>query len=116
MEVGVEERTWLRVRKPVLLLAAGLVVLGLIAGVSVYESMKGKGATMTRDTEAVAAERLDVPPPIDSHGLTSVNLFSSQSEREVEARTALPGEGATRVPLIDVSQPQRIETATFALG
>ncbi len=75
-----KERTWLRVRKPVLLSAAGLVVLGLIVGVSVYESIKGGGVTMTRDREAVAAERMAVPPPIDA------------------------------------SRPQRIETATFALG
>ena len=60
-----EERTRLRVKKSALLSAGGLVVLGLIAGLFVYESMKGRGVTMTRGREAVAAERMAVLPPID---------------------------------------------------
>ncbi len=97
MKVSVEERRWHRVRKQALLLAVGSIALGLMAGLFTHESIKGRGVTMTSDREAVAAER------------------------EEEARTAgYPsagaGEGVTRVPPIDASQPQKIETATFALG
>ena len=61
-----EERRWHTVRKPALLSAVGFVALGLIAGLFVYESMKGKGVIMTRSSEAAAVERMNVPPPIDA--------------------------------------------------
>ncbi len=66
MEVSVQERTSHHVKKAALLSAVGFVALALIAGLFVYQSMKGKGATMTRGKEAVAAERTAVPPPIDA--------------------------------------------------
>ena len=66
MEVSVEERRWHTVRKPALFSAVGFVALGLIAGLFVYESMKGKGVIVTRSSEAAAAERMTVPPPIDA--------------------------------------------------
>ena len=117
MEVTVEDGERHRVRTWALLTGVGLVVLGLISGLYAYESAKKGDVSMKKGIETAAADRMAVPPPIDAHGLTPVgNLFSSHGEREREAHTALPGEGATRAPLIDASRPATVETATFAMG
>src|SRR5512136_1101459 len=101
MEVTVEDRERRRVRKWALFTGVGLVALGLITGLYAYESVKGRDVSMKKGLESAAANRMTAPPPIDAHGLTPVgNLSSSHSEREGEAHTALPGEGATRAPVI----------------
>ena len=64
MEVTVEDRERLRVRKRLLLTGLGLVVMFFISGLYVYESVKGRDAGMKQGMEAVAAERM-APPPMD---------------------------------------------------
>ena len=64
-EVTVQQRMWQRMRKPALLSGAGLVALGLLAGLFAHEHVKNGGTTMATSREAVAADRVVVLPPID---------------------------------------------------
>jgi hypothetical protein len=68
MEVTVEDKKRLRVRKGALLTGLGLIVLGLISGLYAYESAKGRDVTMKKGMESAAADvRMAVPPPVDDH-------------------------------------------------
>ena len=66
MEVTVEDRERLRVRKRALLMGVGLAVLGLISGLYAYNAVKGRDLSMKKGMESAAADRMAVPPPIDA--------------------------------------------------
>ena len=60
------DQGWHRVKKRALLIGVGFVVLGLMSGLFAYESVKERGVGMKRDVQTAAAERMTVPPTIDS--------------------------------------------------